>query len=63
MASNVNGAEMKKASKIPTTLRLPEQMHGWLCEEAEGNGRTVNGEVIFRLKKMMEKENAEKQQA
>lgn len=54
---------MKKASKIPTTLRLPEQMHGWLCEEAEGNGRTVNGEVIFRLKKMMEKENAEKQQA
>ncbi|CAH0317280.1 hypothetical protein SRABI89_05104 [Pseudomonas koreensis] len=54
---------MRKETKVPTILRLPEQMRAWLCGEAEGNGRTINGEVIFRLKKMMEKENAEKQQA
>lgn len=54
---------MKKAAKIQTTLRIPESMHDWLCGEAEDNGRTVNGEVLFRLKKMMEKENAEKQHA
>jgi hypothetical protein len=55
--------EMKKAAKTPTILRLPEQMRDWLCGEAEGNGRTINGEVVYRLKKMMEKEHAEKQQA
>lgn len=55
--------EMKKAAKIPTILRLPEQMRDWLCGEAEGNGRTINGEVIYRLKKMMEQEYAKKQQA
>lgn len=53
----------KKETKVPTILRLPEQMREWLCGEADGNGRTINGEVIFRLKKMMEKESAEKQQA
>lgn len=52
-----------KETKVPTILRLPEHMREWLCGEAEGNGRTINGEVIFRLKKMMERENAQKHQA
>lgn len=55
--------KMKKTAKVPTILRLPEQMRHWLCGEAEGNGRTINGEVIYRLKKMMEQEDEQKQRA
>lgn len=54
---------MKKQPKVPTILRLPEQVRDWLCGEAEGNGRTINGEAVFRLKKMMEQENDQKQRA
>lgn len=50
----------KVEAKVPTIIRLSEQMREWLCGEAEANGRSINGEVIFRLKKMMEMENARK---
>ncbi|MNC82856.1 Arc-like DNA binding domain protein [compost metagenome] len=52
---------MKKAAKVQTVLRLPEQMREWLCEQADINGRTINGEVVFRLKRMMEQEQQDGQ--
>lgn len=48
---------MKKGEvKVQTVLRLAPAMREWLLGEADMNGRTINGEVIYRLKKMMEEE-------
>ncbi|WP_444756563.1 Arc family DNA-binding protein [Pseudomonas sp. A014] len=48
---------MKKGeAKVQTVLRLAPAMREWLLGEADVNGRTINGEVIYRLKKMMEVE-------
>jgi len=47
---------MQRDTKIPTLLRLPEQMRAWLKAEASQNGRTLNGEVTYRLRKQMELE-------
>ncbi len=53
---------MKKGeAKVQTVLRLAPAMRDWLLGEADSNGRTVNGEVIFRLKKMMEEETQDEQ--
>lgn len=43
-------------AKVQTVLRLAPAMREWLLGEADMNGRTINGEVIYRLKKMMEEE-------
>ena len=42
--------------KVQTVLRLAPSMREWLLVKADTNGRTINGEVIYRLKKMMEQE-------
>lgn len=48
---------MKKGeAKVQTVLRLAPAMREWLLGEADINGRTINGEVIYRLKRMMEDE-------
>ncbi|WP_082412242.1 Arc family DNA-binding protein [Pseudomonas sp. GTC 16482] len=48
---------MKKGeAKVQTVLRLAPSMREWLLGKADSNGRTINGEVIYRLKKMMEEE-------
>ncbi len=53
---------MKKGeAKVQTVLRLAPAMREWLLGESESNGRTINGEVIYRLKKMMEEEALDEQ--
>lgn len=52
----LEGKMKKGEAKVQTVLRLAPAMRDWLIGEADSNGRTVNGEVIFRLKKMMEEE-------
>ena len=53
-----------KQTKTPLVIRLPVQVREWLDAKSEDNGRSANGEVVFRLRKMMEQELLyEKQQA
>ena len=53
---------MKKGeAKVQTVLRLAPAMREWLLGKADSNGRTINGEVIYRLKKMMEEETQDEQ--
>ncbi|WP_338109321.1 Arc family DNA-binding protein [Pseudomonas edaphica] len=53
-----------RQEKVPLVIRLPLQLRDWLSAKSEENGRTANGEVVFRLRKMMEQELVhEKQQA
>lgn len=53
---------MKKGeAKVQTVLRLAPMMREWLLGKADANGRTINGEVIYRLKKMMEEEIQDEQ--
>lgn len=47
--------------KVQTVLRLAPAMRKWLLGEAYSNGRAINGEVIYRLKKMMEEEMQDEQ--
>lgn len=47
--------------KTQTVLRLNDEMREWLCEEAKTNGRTINGEVVYRLRKMKEQESGRRQ--
>lgn len=55
---------MANEKKVPTLLRLPAPIREWLTDQACANGRTINGEAAFRLKKMMEAEsNGQIQQA
>lgn len=51
----------KVEAKVQTVLRLAPAMREWLLGEADMNGRTINGEVIYRLKKMMEQEAQDEQ--
>lgn len=55
----------KGEAKVQTVLRLAPAMREWLLREADSNGRTINGEAIYRLKRMMEEEmqNEQKQRA
>lgn len=57
----LEGKMKKGEAKVQTVLRLAPAMRDWLLGEADSNGRTVNGEVIFRLKKMMEEETQDEQ--
>lgn len=53
-----------KQEKRPLVIRLPVQVREWLNAKSEENGRSANGEVVFRLKKMMAQElSHENQQA
>ena len=53
-----------KQEKRPLVIRLPAQVREWLNAKSDENGRSANGEVVFRLRKMMEQEIAhENQQA
>ncbi|MDH1143312.1 hypothetical protein N5C60_01635 [Pseudomonas mosselii] len=52
----LEGLMKKGEAKVQTVLRLAPAMREWLLGEADVNGRTINGEVIYRLKKMMEEE-------
>lgn len=53
-----------KQEKSPLVIRLPAPLRAWLNMKSEENGRSANGEVVFRLRKMMEQEmENEKQQA
>lgn len=45
-----------KELKKPLVIRLPEAMRTWVDEQASKNGRSTNGEVVFRLRTMMERE-------
>lgn len=45
-----------KQEKRPLVIRLPVQVREWLSAKSEENGRSANGEVVFRLRKMMEQE-------
>ncbi|MFJ9993428.1 Arc family DNA-binding protein [Pseudomonas putida] len=51
----------KVEAKVQTVLRLAPAMREWLLGAADMNGRTINGEVIYRLKKMMEQEIQDEQ--
>ncbi|SBW12704.1 conserved hypothetical protein [uncultured Alphaproteobacteria bacterium] len=39
-------------------LRFPSDMKAWIEREAEKNLRSQNAEIVFRLRRDMEKENA-----
>ena len=36
------------------TFRLPNEMREWLEKQAEQNGRTMNGELVESIRKLME---------
>lgn len=38
-------------------IRIPEEVKAWLDKSARENERTMNSEVVFQLKKVMEKES------
>ncbi|WP_434575009.1 Arc family DNA-binding protein [Pseudomonas sp. Z3-6] len=52
-----------KQEKSPLLIRLPAQLREWLDAQSAVNGRSTNGEVVFRLRKMMEQELDENQRA
>lgn len=57
---------MSKASeKKVVGIRLMDLMRERLAEKAEDNGRSLSGEIVFRLKKSLEQEieNEQKLQA
>lgn len=62
IAKETNGDFMKEQKK-PLVIRLTAEMREWLdCQSGE-NGRTVNGEIVFRLRKMMEQEMKNERQS
>jgi hypothetical protein len=52
-----------KAKKISTAVRLLAEMRARLEQRAFENGRSLSGEIVFRLRKSLEQEDAQKQQA
>jgi hypothetical protein len=47
--------------KVQTILRLAPEIRKWILEQASSNGRTINGEVSYRLRKMKEQESEKRQ--
>lgn len=43
-----------------TPIRIPTEIKEWIREEAAVNGRSMNTEVVFILKKAMEDKKCEK---
>jgi len=52
-----------KEQKKPLVIRLTAEMREWLDHQSDENGRTVNGEIVFRLRKMMEQEMKNERQS
>ncbi|KPA87076.1 Arc-like DNA binding domain [Pseudomonas asplenii] len=54
-----------KPEKITTAVRMLCEMRQKLEESAYQNGRTLSGEIVFRLRKSLEQEmqNEQKQRA
>lgn len=42
------------------SIRLPESVRQWIGEQADLNGRSISGEIAYRMKKMMELEGGVK---
>lgn len=40
----------------PTGIRMPDEIKDWLTKRAAGNERSMNKEVLFILRKEMEKD-------
>jgi hypothetical protein len=38
---------------VPLTLRLPEDLHAALVERAQLDARSLNGEIVFRLRESL----------
>ena len=43
-----------------TPIRMPNEVKDWIRDEAAKNGRSMNTEVVFILKKAMEDKKCEK---
>ncbi|HHQ4795987.1 MULTISPECIES: Arc family DNA-binding protein [Aeromonas] len=41
----------------PTGIRMPDEIKDWLTKRAASNERSMNKEVLFILKKEMEKDD------
>jgi len=52
---------MAVVEKKVTGIRLLDQMRIRLAERAEQNGRSLSGEIVFRLRKSLEQEDEQKQ--
>lgn len=53
----MNSTERKQ--QPPTGVRLPEDLRVWLREKAEVNNRSLNQEIVFRLRRSREQEQAD----
>ncbi len=42
----------------PFPLRMPQEIRQWLDKEAKENGRSLNNEIVHRLKELAIKEQA-----
>lgn len=53
------------SDKVTTATRMPAQMREQLESLAADNGRSLSGEILYRLRKSLEQEmrNEQKQQA
>lgn len=40
----------------PTGIRMPDEIKDWLTKRAAGNERSMNKEVLFILRREMEKD-------
>lgn len=45
-----------KQTIAPTGIRMPDEIKDWLTKRAAGNERSMNKEVLFILRKEMEKD-------
>ena len=54
-SKKANGAALDRFQ-----LRLPDEMRNKLAEAAMGNGRSLDGEIIYRLTKSLEREENQK---
>jgi len=52
-----------KAMKITTAVRMLCEMREKLELRATQNGRSLSGEIVFRLRKSLEQEDEQKQRA
>ena len=52
-----------RAPKITTAVRMLRDMRQKLEESAAEHGRTLSGEIVYRLRKSLEQEDAQKQRA
>lgn len=59
---HLQGLEMsKKEGGFP--LRMPPEIRAWLQQAADENGRSLNSEILQRLKGLKEKEELDRKRA